>query len=90
MSRLERVSTSQTTTLKAAGGDVQLVPFVGHLGLDVQTVSSRVDGRRERSHSYLILAHADALALRDRITAMVDAAMEPSGQAVLPFRRRAA
>jgi hypothetical protein len=49
-------STSQLTSLKVSGGDVQLVRFKDHLGLDVQAVHTRVDGKRVRDHAFLMLA----------------------------------
>jgi hypothetical protein len=90
MLRLERESTHQVTRLEVQRGDVQIVPFVGHLGIDVQAVNRRVDAHTERQHAYLILSHAEARAVVERITSMLDVEAEPVGQAVLPFRRRAA
>lgn len=76
--------------LKAAGGAVQLVRYVKHLGLDIQAAHRRVDGYRERSHTYLVLTHAEALALRDRITLVLDAKPQRIEESVIPFRRRRA
>ena len=69
---------------------MQLVRFADHLGLDVQASHHRVDGHRERSHAYLILTDAEALALRDRLAFMLDAGPQRIEQSVLPFRRRRA
>jgi hypothetical protein len=76
--------------LKAAGGDVQLVRYVKHFGLDIQAAHRRVDGYREQSHTYLVLTHAEARALRDRITLMLDARPQRIEPSVIPFRRRRA
>jgi hypothetical protein len=56
MQRLDRETTSHLTSLEVAGGDIQLVRFKHHFGLDIQAVHTRVDGKRVRDHAFLMLA----------------------------------
>ena len=44
--RLDREITSHLTSLEVLGGDIQLVRFKDHFGLDIQAVHTRVDGKR--------------------------------------------
>ena len=63
MQRLS-TSTSQLTSLEVSGGDVQLVRFKHHFGLDIQAVHTRVDGKRARDHAFLMLAPSEMRDLR--------------------------
>ena len=90
MQRLS-ASTSQLTSLKVSGGDVQLVRFKDHFGLDVQAVHTRVDGKRIRNHAFLMLAPSEMRDLRRLLSAAISAAeVAAVDQSTRPFRRAAA
>jgi hypothetical protein len=73
MQRLS-ASTSHLTSLEVSGGDVQLVRFEDHFGLDVQAVHTRVDGKRVRDHAFLMLAPSEMHDLRRLLSAAIAAA----------------
>ena len=91
MQRLSTSTTSQLTSLEVSGGDVQLVRFKDHFGLDVQAVHTRVDGKRVRDHAFLMLAPAEMRDLRRLLSAAIAAAeVAAVDQPARPFRRAAA
>ena len=84
-------STSQLTSLEVSGGDVQLVRFKHHFGLDIQAVHTRVDGKRERDHAFLMLAPSEMRDLRRLLSASISAAeVAPLDQSTRPFWRAVA
>ena len=90
MQRLS-ASTSQLTSLNVLGGDVQLVRFTDHFGLDIQAVHTRVDGKRARDHAFLMLAPSEMRDLRRLLSAAISAAeVAAVEQPARPFRRAAA
>jgi hypothetical protein len=84
-----------TTTVSIAGsfGLVQMCARDGGVLLDVQGRGRGhygADGIERRDHGFVILDRSEARAMVERIASLLDAEAEPAGQAVLPFRRRAA
>ena len=91
MQRLDRETTSHLTSLEVSGGDVQLVRFKHHFGLDIQAVHTRVDGKRVRDHAFLMLAASEMRDLRRLLSAAIAAAeVAAVDQPARPFRRAAA
>ena len=91
MQRLDRETTSHLTSLEVSGGDVQLVRFKHHFGLDIQAVHTRVDGKRARDHAFLMLALAEMRDLRRLLSAAIAAAeVAAVDQPARPFRKAAA
>jgi hypothetical protein len=91
MRRLDRATTSHLTSLEVSGGDVQLVRFKDHFGLDIQAVYTRVDGKQVRDHAFLVLAPSEMQGLRRLLSASISAAeVAPVDQSTRPFRRAAA
>jgi len=72
--RLDREITSHLTSLEVLGGDIQLVRFKDHFGLDIQAVHTRVDGKRAWDHAFLMLAPAEMRDLRRVLSAAIAAA----------------
>ena len=90
MQRLS-TSTSQLTSLEVSGGDVQLVRFKHHFGLDIQAVHTRVDGKLVRDHAFLMLVPSEMRDLRRLLSASISAAeVAPVDQSTWPLRRAAA
>ena len=86
-----RTSNSQLTSLEVSGGDVQLVRFKDHFGLDIQAVHTRVDGKRARDHAFLLLAPSEMRDLRRLLSAAISSAeVATVDQPARPFRRAAA